>query len=285
MKILDRPQPLPADGTQRGERRRRPGVGCPSVPRSRGRLFQRHSEEIAAWSPMRRATLPARVLWSGESRRDDQRGAGRVRARMSSTSTTPFPLVTPSVLYACRDAWVPVVATIHNYKLGCANGDVLPRRTGLPRLPGRILPSRAGPRLLPRVTRVDGPRRAGLVAAHHRLADDGRGLHLHLRCAARPALHRSGFPPTAASSSTTSCLRRLSRPTSPPKHQVAYVGRLDEAKGAPFLMRAWDGFRCPASPVAAAPRGGRRRRNGGRRWPSWAAGSTIRDDGRSRPAS
>jgi glycosyltransferase involved in cell wall biosynthesis len=25
--------------------------------------------------------------------------------------------------------------------------------------------------------------------------------------------------------------------------QVAYVGRLDEAKGAPFLMRAWDAFR------------------------------------------
>jgi glycosyltransferase involved in cell wall biosynthesis len=27
------------------------------------------------------------------------------------------------------------------------------------------------------------------------------------------------------------------------EHQVAYVGRLDEAKGAPFLMRAWDSFR------------------------------------------
>ena len=28
-----------------------------------------------------------------------------------------FPLVSPSVLYACRDAGVPVVATLHNYKL------------------------------------------------------------------------------------------------------------------------------------------------------------------------
>ena len=27
------------------------------------------------------------------------------------------------------------------------------------------------------------------------------------------------------------------------ERQVAYVGRLDEAKGAPFLMRAWDAFR------------------------------------------
>ena len=45
--------------------------------------------------------------------------------------------------------------------------------------------------------------------------------------------------------------------------QIAYVGRLDEAKGAPFLMRAWDGFRASATPVATAPGGRRRRRDGG----------------------
>ena len=32
-------------------------------------LFQRHSEEIAGWSPLRRATLPVRLLWSQDSRR------------------------------------------------------------------------------------------------------------------------------------------------------------------------------------------------------------------------
>ena len=34
-----------------------------------------------------------------------------------------FPLLSPSVLLAARDAGVPVVATIHNYKLLCASGD------------------------------------------------------------------------------------------------------------------------------------------------------------------
>ena len=34
-----------------------------------------------------------------------------------------FPLLSPSVLYACRDAGVPVVVTLHNYKLLCASGD------------------------------------------------------------------------------------------------------------------------------------------------------------------
>jgi hypothetical protein len=31
-------------------------------------VFQRHSEEISAWSPLKRATIPVRLLWSEESR-------------------------------------------------------------------------------------------------------------------------------------------------------------------------------------------------------------------------
>ena len=33
-------------------------------------------------------------------------------------------MVTPSGFYVCRDASVPVVATIHNYKLGYASGSL-----------------------------------------------------------------------------------------------------------------------------------------------------------------
>ena len=43
-------------------------------------LFQRRSEEISAWSPLRRATLPVRVLWSEDSRRAITESLVRVRA-------------------------------------------------------------------------------------------------------------------------------------------------------------------------------------------------------------
>ena len=84
-------------------------------------LFQRHSEDIATWSPLRRATLPARVLWSQDSRRGITDSLIKFEPDVVHIHNT-FPLVTPSVLYACRDASVPVVATLHNYKLGCASG-------------------------------------------------------------------------------------------------------------------------------------------------------------------
>jgi len=50
-----------------------------------------------------------------------------VRARIASMRPdivhvhNTFPLLTPSVYDACADAGVPVVQTLHNYRLGCIN--------------------------------------------------------------------------------------------------------------------------------------------------------------------
>lgn len=41
-----------------------------------------------------------------------------------------FPLLSPSIYWACREAGVPVVQTLHNYRLICPNGLLL--RSGLP---------------------------------------------------------------------------------------------------------------------------------------------------------
>ena len=51
-------------------------------------------------------------------------------------------MLSPSVLYACRDAGVPVVATLHNYKLACASGDFFRNGTVCHDCAGH-LPSRA----------------------------------------------------------------------------------------------------------------------------------------------
>jgi len=54
-----------------------------------------------------------------------------VRARIASMRPdivhvhNTFPLLTPSVYDACADAGVPVVQTLHNYRLGCINGLLL----------------------------------------------------------------------------------------------------------------------------------------------------------------
>ena len=85
-------------------------------------LFERHSDEIEDWTALQKATLPARVIWNPDQPARPAAGAARFRPDVVHVHNT-FPLLSPSVLYACRDAGVPVVVTLHNYKLLCASGD------------------------------------------------------------------------------------------------------------------------------------------------------------------
>ena len=139
-----RPQPLSADGPQWRGRGRRSRVGRALRSRPRGRPVPAAQRGNRDWSPLRRATLPVRVLWSQDSRRSIADLLDQFAPEIVHIHNI-FPLVTPSILYACRDAGVPVVATMHNYKLGCASGTLFPRWPGLPRLPRWILLSRAEP--------------------------------------------------------------------------------------------------------------------------------------------
>jgi glycosyltransferase involved in cell wall biosynthesis len=204
-------------------------------------LFQRHSEEIASWSPLRRATLPARVLWSKQSRREITDSLVKFAPDVVHLHNT-FPLITPSVLYACRDAAVPVVATLHNYKLGCASGTFF--RDG--RVCHDCLRGSSLPALAHGCYRGSPVSTAPVVLGSWLHATAWRTMitaYIFISGAQRDLLAPVGLPVDR------SFVKHNFVPL-PPAHdeiatepQVAYVGRLDEAKGAPFLMRAWDTFR------------------------------------------
>ena len=94
-------------------------------------LFQRHSEEIASWSPLRRATLPARVLWSEGSRRAITESLVEFAPDVVHVHNT-FPLVTPSVLYACRDACCTSRSDFAQLQTRLCERHAFPRWSGLP---------------------------------------------------------------------------------------------------------------------------------------------------------
>ena len=218
-------------------------------------LYQRHSEEIATWSPLRRATLPARVLWSKESRRAVAEALVTFRPDVVHLHNT-FPLLTPSVLHACRDASVPVVATIHNYKLSCANGAFFrDGRVCHDCLGGTAVPAlahgcyRGSLQTVPVVvgSRLHMPAWRSLVTAYIFISAAQRDLLKPVGLPAERSFVKHNFVPEPSLHDDTAT-----------EHQVAYVGRLDEAKGAPFLMRAWDAFRArrPRSPLRLVVAGG-----------------------------
>lgn len=203
-------------------------------------LFQRLSEDIARWSIPRRATLPLRVLWSADSYRDIRSRLLAFKPDVVHVHNT-FPLITPSVLYACRDAAVPVVVTVHNYRLGCASGELF--RDGQvchDCLDHSPLPAVAhgcyrGSRLATTPVVIGSSLHADawrtLVSAYVFISSAQRELLRPVGMPADRSFVKHNFVPAPS----------IADPTT--RHQVAYVGRLDEAKGATVLMRAWEAFR------------------------------------------
>jgi glycosyltransferase involved in cell wall biosynthesis len=91
--------------------------------------YLRASDEIADYSLPQRTLVPGRVVWSPKDRRCLARLLREVRPDVVHLHNT-FPLISPSVIEACRAHGVPVVATLHNFRLMCANAELL--RDGRP---------------------------------------------------------------------------------------------------------------------------------------------------------
>jgi glycosyltransferase involved in cell wall biosynthesis len=206
-------------------------------------LFQRHSDDIASWPIHRRAMIPATTIWNADSRRELATHLEAFRPDVVHIHNT-FPLITPSALYACRDAKVPVVVTLHNYKLLCPSGPFF--RDGAP------CHDCAGGRGLHAVQHgcYRGSRMASipLVIGHNLHREAWRQLvsaYIFITAAQRDLMHDLELPADRV------FVKHNFVPSGPavrrdPDHAVAYVGRLDEAKGTPLLMRAWDMYRAVA---------------------------------------
>ncbi|HEX6444303.1 MAG TPA: glycosyltransferase [Streptosporangiales bacterium] len=205
--------------------------------------FEYHSDDIDGWPAARKATLPARVVWNPAARRDLAATLRRFAPDVAHVHNT-FPLLTPAVLHACRDARVPVVATLHNYKLLCASGDFFRA--------GAVCHDCAGGSLAPALRHrcyrgsaaATAPiivgnvvhRRAWreLVSAYVFISAEQRRLMAGLRISPERAFVKPNFVPYAP------------LPDVPTRRQVAYVGRLDAAKGVPLLLAGWDRYRADA---------------------------------------
>jgi glycosyltransferase involved in cell wall biosynthesis len=207
------------------------------------RHFERHSDDIENWPAWQKATLPGRVVWNPASRRDLAARLAQDRPDVVHIHNT-FPLLSPSVLYACRSAGVPAVITLHNYKLLCASGDFF--------RDGQVCHDCAGGN--PAAAVVHRCYRGSALAtsttvlnarAHRRSWRRLVSAYIFISESQRRLLAAMDFDPD----------RTFVKPNvvpydgpvaGPRERQVTYVGRLDAAKGAPLLIKGWDAYRAIA---------------------------------------
>ncbi len=201
--------------------------------------FERYSDDIEHWSRVKRATMPVQVVWSHESRHGL---AAELRAHRPDVVHlhNTFPLLSPSVLYACRAAGVPVVATLHNYKLACVSGDFFRHGAvchdcagGLP-VPAVVHGCYRGSRIATApVALATSVHRSGwrsLVSAYIFISKSQRDLLAGLHLPPDRVFVRDNLIP------------RRQVPAASREPMVVYAGRLDEAKGLRLLMAGWDHY-------------------------------------------
>lgn len=106
--------------------------GEDQVVRNEGRLLERHghkvflysrrNEEISRMNPLQKLCLPFTTVFSLKTFREVKRLIKRKKIDIVHVHNT-LPLVSPAVFYAAFACRVPVVMTVHNFRLLCPGAD------------------------------------------------------------------------------------------------------------------------------------------------------------------
>jgi len=80
--------------------------------------YHRSNNEIEQLNVLQRLTLPGRAVWSMQDYRAFRKMLRRVKPDLVHVHNT-FVLISPSIYAACYSEDVPVVQTLHNYRLFC----------------------------------------------------------------------------------------------------------------------------------------------------------------------
>lgn len=199
--------------------------------------MRRDNEQITA---IGRPRLAARTLWSRTTNSEALALLRRHRPDVVHVHNT-LPLISPSVYWACATAGVPVVQTLHNFRLACPqamflrNGEVCERCIG--RTPW--------PALVHGCYRNSRPQTAvvvGMLTMHRALrtyeTKVSRYIALNEFCRAK--FIQSGLP--ADRIMVKPNFVDIAPDADPqPRHGLLFVGRLAPEKGIAALSAAWSG--------------------------------------------
>jgi glycosyltransferase involved in cell wall biosynthesis len=98
---------------------------------SEGALLERHGHEVVRYTAHNdrvddysRLRLAAKTVWNHDAYREFKALVAQARPDVCHFHNT-FPLMSPAVLYAARERDVPVVLTLHNFRLLCPAATLL----------------------------------------------------------------------------------------------------------------------------------------------------------------
>lgn len=200
--------------------------------------FERFNDDIDDSTLANRIKVALNAAWSDTTYWSLRELIGKTRPHVAHFHNT-FPLISPSAYAACQDAGVPVVQTLHNYRLICPGALLM--RDGAP------CEDCVGASLLPalrhRCYRGSLPATASVVwmLARNRLRGSYQRLvnrYVALTRFAATSLVRGGLPRHRIVVKPN-FMTDVPAPGKGDGGYAVFVGRLSEEKGIHTLARAW----------------------------------------------
>lgn len=206
--------------------------------------YVRDNDEIPARGFLSRLRLASDTIWAHASVRDLRTLLRRERPDVAHFHNT-LPLISPAAYYACREVGVPVVQTLHNYRVICPvallyrDGHVCEDCLGRLPWPGVVHGCYRGSRAATAAV-------AAMLAVHRALGTwrDRVDCYVALTEFARGKFAEGGLPPAKIVVKPHFVHPDPGQATSPGEYAL-FVGRLTEGKGLRTLLAAWKQLRGP----------------------------------------
>jgi len=224
--------------------------------RAHGHQVSHYIEDNSEIGYLNRPSVALGTIWSPRARRRLRRLLAENKPELVHFHNT-FPLISPAAYVTCREAGIPVVQTLHNYRLICPNGLLF--RDGHPCEDCVSRVAAAWPGVLHACYRNSRPQSAVVAAmlAVHRLRRTWSrdvSLYIALTDFARNKFIAGGLP---AAKIVVKPNFVTPDPGAAPAEKACFlfVGRLSEEKGIRTLLRAWARWdsRIPLRIVGSGP--------------------------------
>lgn len=193
-----------------------------------------------------RASLGLRTIWADDAYREVKALIERTRPDVMHVHNT-LPLLSPSIYYAAAACRVPVVQTLHNYRLLCANGMLIRNAGVCEDCVGRTV---AWPAVVHKCYRGDRNASFAVVGAItvHRAVGTWRrkvARYVALCGFSRDKLLEAGLPPERVVVKPNFARDEYAGRAlhEQPRKGALFLGRLSPEKGVKVMIDAWQGLR------------------------------------------
>ncbi len=206
--------------------------------------YERDNESIRGWQSLLAAGA---TIWNTKTYREIKHLLTAEKIDLVHCTNT-FPLISPSIYYACNKVGVPVVQSLHNYRLFCANSYFLRDGKVCEDCLGKRIPWPAVAHGCYRESRLASATVAVTQSVHHAIGSWSRRVDAFIALTdfAKSKCIEGGIPAERVFVKPN-FVDRVEEPNTEIGDSALFVGRLSPEKGIDVLLNAWKTLSAPVN--------------------------------------